>query len=124
MITCREFTGKPLFNPNGAFVKDLMGEDFEIRFEAVYPNQLRVKHLYRLIDEPRNLLNPYADGFFFDLYAFVSENETSFQSESELVWLEKNLIYGADSPSRELQTRIAISEVSQPINSKYLLSIT
>ena len=49
----------------------------------------------------------------FDLYAYVSEKETSFESESELVWTLKNLTYSQlNSTHREMQTTISISEVS------------
>ena len=52
-------------------------------------------------------------GFSFDLYAYVSENETSFENENQLVWVLKNLIYSQlKSTHREVQTYIPISEVS------------
>lgn len=57
-----------------------MAENFENRFESVY----RLKDLQRLKSDQKNLLNPYPDGFSFDLYVYVSENETKFESESEL----------------------------------------
>lgn len=95
-----------------------MVEDFEDRSKVVY--QMKEHSFDRLINEPRNVFNPYADGFSFDVYAFVSESETSFEREGKPIWMEK-LTYGAASSFRELQTRIVISEVR---NSKRILDRT
>lgn len=93
-----------------------MAEDLEKdRFKLVY----RLKSIQRLTSDPKKFLNPFMDGFAFDLYVYVSENETSFESEAELLWVEKNLsiskenlTYERDRLYRELQTDIPISEVS------------
>ena len=84
-----------------------MAEHFNDTAEPVYG-----LNVDRPKSERRNLLNPYADGFSFDFFAYVSENETSFENESELVWVQKNLTYGPDSSLLELQTNIRISRVS------------
>ena len=50
-----------------------------------------------------------------DLYVYISENESSFESETQLVWMYKNLTYcQLDYPIRKLETTISISEVSIP----------
>ena len=96
--------------------KGLFPEDFGFRPKFVHrvssSNQYESDFVFlRNINGHRNFLNPYADGFLFDFYVYISENETSFQSENELVWVEKNVTYGPDSLPRELQTRISVSEV-------------
>ena len=83
-----------------------MEEDLSFLMNVSEPNA------QPLISEPKNSLNANAAGISFDLFAYVSENKTSFQSESELVWTGKNLTYGEDSSLRKLQTGIRIPEVS------------
>ena len=75
------------------------------RFKFEY--QWKPIYFRGLLSWPRN------PDLFLDLYAYVSENETSFESESELVWLQKNLTHGLDGSLRELQTDIPISKVSK-----------
>ena len=92
----------------------ILPEDFGISYN--FKNHIRdgKKFQYgflQIANEQRNFLNPYPDGFLFDFYVYVSENETSFQSESELVWMQKNVTYGPDSALLELQTRIPVSKV-------------
>lgn len=86
-----------------------------------WPSQILIAENF-LDDRFRSV--PGSDPFYFringlsvDFYAFVSENETSFESESEPVWVLKNLTYRQlDHPTRELQTTISISEVSTIID--------
>ena len=81
--------------------KEITAENFEVRFNSML--QVSYQPFNRLKCEAKNTLNPYSDGFSFDLYANVSENETSFRSESELVWLLKNQTYGPYRSLRDLQ---------------------
>ena len=60
-------------------------------------------------DPRRNL---YRCNFLFDLHAFVSENETSFAQESELVWRKSKLTYGDLRCAFRFSTNLSISEVS------------
>ena len=101
----------PLFFENESFLNFLRSDNLEEgRFRTAY--ELGPGSLSRRINEPQNLLNPYADGFSFDLYAYVSESATNFESEKNLVWVEKNLTYGSDSSFRELHTLLDASNVS------------
>ena len=95
-----------------AFNKNLMVEDFEENRVNRFVYQVEPKSFHSLVSEARNPLNPYADGFSFDLYAYVSENEASIGSERKLIWTERTLTYGPDSSLAELRTGIPISEVS------------
>ena len=47
----------------------------------------------------RNWRNLYDENFRFDFHAFLAENETDIDLESELIWAKQNLIYGGDLQS-------------------------
>ena len=57
------------------------------------------------------LKNLYERNFLFDLHAFVSENETNFAQESELIWRKTELSYGDLQSVFSFSTNLSISEV-------------
>ena len=61
-----------------------------------------------------HLKNIYEQNFSFDLHVFISENETNFNHDGELIWKKSKLVYGdLQSASVGLNTNVSISEVSQ-----------
>lgn len=62
-------------------------------------------------NNPKSL---YLDGFHFDFYAYVTENESGPHSvhTNELIWKETNLTYGLTGSVHELNTSLLISDVS------------
>lgn len=95
-----------------SFLRSLIADNFEVdRFRSVY--DMKPDFLSRRINEPqKNLLNPYADGFYFDFYVYVTENARNFESERGLIWVEKNLTYGSHNSFRQLRTILNASNVS------------
>lgn len=57
--------------------------------------------------------NIYEQNFLFDLHAFISENETNFDHDGELIWKKSKLIYGDLESAFNFNTNISISEVSR-----------
>ena len=53
----------------------------------------------------------YNEGFQFDFYALLSESETSFDRESQLIWTKRNLTYGGVQSIFSFSTNVSISEV-------------
>ena len=58
-------------------------------------------------------MNIYELNFSFDLHVFISENETNFDHDSELIWKKFKLTYGDLQSAFNFNTNISISEVSQ-----------
>lgn len=69
------------------------------------------------VNQQQPLRNLYSDGFVFDFYVYVSENDKNpnFDQTNELIWTEKNLIYNTQQLNDlilEYDTEISISQVS------------
>ena len=58
-----------------------------------------------------NLKSLYDQNFSFDLHAFLSENETSFDRKGELIWRKPELVYGDLQSAFTHNTNVLISEV-------------
>lgn len=58
-----------------------------------------------------NLKNLYDEHLLFDLHAYLSENETTFDSESQLIWRKQRLAYGDAQTVLAFNTKISISKV-------------
>ena len=56
--------------------------------------------------------NLYAEDFSFDFHAFLRENETSFEQESEPIWTERRLKYGDLQSVHRFSTNVSITKVS------------
>ena len=61
----------------------------------------------------RDLKNLYEQKFSFDLHAFISENETNFDSKSELIWRMPKLTYGDLQSTFSLNLNVSISEMGR-----------
>lgn len=59
----------------------------------------------------KDLRNIYDQKFTFDFHAFISENETDFDEEKELVWRMPKLTYGDLQSTFSLSMNVSISEV-------------
>ena len=60
---------------------------------------------------PGKQTHMYEQNFLFDLHAFVSENETKFDRERELVWSRRILTYGDLQSAITHNTNVSISRV-------------
>ena len=58
-----------------------------------------------------NPITIYYPNFSFDLHAFVSENETNYAQESELIWRKPELTYGDLQSVFSFSTNLSVSEV-------------
>ena len=59
----------------------------------------------------KDLRNIYDQNFLFDFHAFISENETDFDPDRELIWRMPNLTYGDLQSAFRHNVNVSITEV-------------
>ena len=75
------------------------------------------------LTEFASLKSLYERDFLFDFYAFLGENATNIDHESQLIWKKSNLKYGDLHSIHSFSTNVSVSEVSSLLVNFYISSL-